>query len=228
MNFRNLLDVEDQNLFFVDWNYINPTFVYPNARMRVEKVAEEVGSFVNFLHDHAELRYENVTLIGFSLGAHVAGLAGKKYINGEIGKVVGLDPAGPSFDVNDPDERLSPESAAYTECIHTGYVFGIRDPICHADFYINSGANQPGCKTFLGTDFVVCSHARVIEIYIEALHKPNGFYGFACENLDDAINMNCTGDPGAFINNEANAMNKLIGIFHVTTNGKPPYSQGRP
>lgn len=144
-------------------------------------------------------------------------MTGKYLTNDKIKKIIGLDPAGPMFNVSDIDNRLSSDSAMYTECLHTGAPIGIREPICQADFYINSGSNQPQCPNDLGT----CSHQRAVEIYIESLKNPKKFYGDRCLNLDDALKMNCIERPGAFINDPANEVNKLSGIFHVITEDYP-------
>lgn len=55
-----------------------------------------------------------------------------------------MNPAGPLFDVNNPAERLDASDAEYVEVIHTEMTtFGIGVPIGHANFYANSGTNQP-------------------------------------------------------------------------------------
>lgn len=201
----------------------NKAFIYPAARARVNQIAKTVASFIDFLHEVKGLNYKMVTLVGFSLGAQIAGLAGKK-TKEKLDRIVGLDPAGVLFDVNDVESRLSPESSTYTECIHTGFFFGIREPICHVDFYVNSGSNQPGCAE--GVKSVPCSHARVIDIYHESLENPKAFYGNRCQDLESALNQNCTGEPGAFINDPENEVNNLSGIFHVTTNAQSPFGKG--
>lgn len=195
--------------------------------MRVNEVAQFVGEFINFLHEYAGLQYENVTLIGFSLGAHISGVAGKKFINGKVRKIVGLDPAGPLFEINDPDNRLNPESAEHTECIHSGFYFGIKEPICQLDFYLNSGSHQPGCESITGSDFKPCSHARALEVYNEALSAPEAFYGYRCDTLNEAFEKNCHNTNGAFINDVENEVKNISGIFHVTTNGNSPFGRGR-
>jgi hypothetical protein len=143
------------------------------------------------------------------------------HLNGKLGKITGIDPAGPLFDANDPDTRLSPESAEQTECLHSGIPYGIREPICHVDFYINKGSNQPNCGTILKN---LCSHARVVEIYSEALINRKAFFGYHCEDLNQALNGSCGNLDGVFINQRLK--NLKTGIFHVDTNGNSPFGRG--
>lgn len=199
--------------------------IYTVARSRVDEVARVTGGFVNSLHENSGLKYENVTIIGFSLGAHISGVVGKKYVDGKLGRIFGLDPAGPLFKPGDPDS-LSSEDAAYTECIHTGYIFGTREAICQTDFYINTGANQPGCVSPAGIDFIPCSHARSIQIFVEAINVPKSFYGDRCPDAQSAIRGYCADQPGAYINDVKSEKNGVTGIFHVTTNAEPPYGRG--
>lgn len=51
--------------------------------------------------------------------AHVAGMAGKNTQRGTVGTIFGLDPAGPLFAVNAPNDRLASGDALYVEAIHT-------------------------------------------------------------------------------------------------------------
>ena len=93
---RAILDNDDQNLFLVDWGAGAKTTWYNLARYRVENVAQVVSELITFLVEDAALKLENVTLIGFSLGAHIVGLTGKK-LKGKVRKIVALDPAGVLF-----------------------------------------------------------------------------------------------------------------------------------
>ena len=62
-------------------------------------------------------------IIGFSLGAHVAGFAGKMIkSNGrkrKIGRITGLDPANPGFNYDSPLVRLDKSDAKFVDIIHT-------------------------------------------------------------------------------------------------------------
>lgn len=213
-------------MFFVDWGSTRKSFWYPEAVDRVPVVAKVVADFINFLTDSASLELERTTIIGFSLGAHIAGLAAKNLKNGKVGKIIGVDPAGPSFSIDRPLGRLDRNDAEYVECIHTGFIFGIREPICQVDFYVNGGKDQPGCERLFGTYDIICSHSRAVEVLIEALYNEKAFHGRRCESLDDALDMNCYGSPGAFLNEKDNELNKLSGIFHISTFGQPPYGKG--
>ena len=56
-------------------------------------------------------------LIGFSLGAHVAGFAGER-VQG-LGRITGLDPAGPNYLYTSPAARLDPTDAKIVDVYHT-------------------------------------------------------------------------------------------------------------
>lgn len=65
-------------------------------------------------------------------------------------KIVGLDPAGPLFSLNKPQDRLDSTDAIYVETIQTS-ILGFHNPIGMVTFYPNGKRVQPGC----GVD-VVC------------------------------------------------------------------------
>lgn len=72
-------------------------------------------------------------------------------MEGKIGRITGLDPAGPLFETAtgliDPDFRLDSTDAQFVDVIHTSANgFGIIAPIGHADFYPNGIFPQPGCS----------------------------------------------------------------------------------
>lgn len=132
---------------------------------------------------------------------------------------------GPLFDVNDPSMRLNSDSGDYVECVHTGYMLGIRAPICQADFFMNKGSHQPGCANFFGIDVVTCSHYRAVFYFIEALKNQKAFYGIKCSDLNQVLSGSCIGDVGEFMGNSQN--DKIEGIFSVTTAGQSPFGLGR-
>lgn len=76
-------------------------------------------------------------IAGHSLGAHIAGIAGKR-TNGRIHAIFGLDPAGPLFSLGNPNDRFAADDAIYTQGIRTNAGnLGFNEPLAHADFYPN-------------------------------------------------------------------------------------------
>jgi hypothetical protein len=221
------LERNDINLFFVDWSKGSISIDYALARSRVNEVARAVGHFYIDLRKNFNIDSSQTTCIGFSLGAHACGLVYQHLTNEKFGKVIGLDPAGPLFDINNTATRINPDSATYVECIYTGYPLGIRAPLCQADFFINKGSQQPGCRNMFKLDSPVCSHYRALHYFSEALHNPKAFYGKGCESFEDVLGGSCEKEPGAFAYNDENAKRKLYGIFSVETNSEDPFGRGQ-
>ena len=76
---------------------------------------------------------------------------------------LGLDPAFPSFSLENRKTRLDESDAAFVDVIHTnGGLLSFPWSIGHADFYVNGGALQPGCPS---TDFRTLNTSDKCEHY---------------------------------------------------------------
>ncbi|KAK3594254.1 hypothetical protein CHS0354_020436 [Potamilus streckersoni] len=140
--------------------------------------------------------YRRMHLIGYSLGAHIAGYAGER-IPG-TGRITGLDPAGPLFEGKDPLVRLDSTDASFVDVIHTdGTGFGMKSSIGHVDFYPNGGINQPGCTASISDLLfklikgeikamkkgISCSHMRSVLMFTESINTKCWFFSFPNENV---------------------------------------------
>uniref|UniRef100_A0A8C7A0A5 Triacylglycerol lipase n=1 Tax=Nothoprocta perdicaria TaxID=30464 RepID=A0A8C7A0A5_NOTPE len=205
---RRILTVEDVNCICVDWKK-GSRCQYTQASNNIRVVGAEIAYFVNVLMEQFGYSASNVHIIGHSLGAHVAGEAGKRRPG--IGRITGLDPAQPYFQDTPIEVRLDQSDAEFVDVIHTDTAptipylgFGMSTAIGHLDFYPNGGREMPGCGKnpisqivdldgiWEGTrDFVACNHLRSYKYYSDSIIYPNGFLGFACASYDTFKTESC-------------------------------------
>ncbi|XP_017285628.1 phospholipase A1 member A [Kryptolebias marmoratus] len=187
-----LLRAQDVNVVVVDWVY-GASFAYNVVVENYKEVALEISVLINQLLNHG-CKPESFHLLGFSLGAHVAGFVGTLF-EGKVGRITGLDPAGPLFKRADIYDRLDPSDAQFVEAIHTDSdYFGISIPVGHVDFFLNGGKDQNGCShsrfaSMYG--YVICDHMRALHVYVNALNSSCTLIGFPCSTYDDFLKGNC-------------------------------------
>lgn len=117
------------------------------------QVGTYLAQLLGFLEREGDLNYDDVHLLGHSLGAHIAGITGYR-LSGKVGRITGMDPARPDFEaplLKDAKDRLDPTDAKFVDVIHTcAGTVGFSRPIGHVDFYPNGGSfRQPGCPFLL-------------------------------------------------------------------------------
>ncbi|XP_075970514.1 pancreatic lipase-related protein 2-like [Anticarsia gemmatalis] len=178
------LAVQDCNVIVVDWRALANSN-YNTAAAGVPSVGQHLGNFLTWLINTAGGNWNQVHLVGFSLGAHVVGNAGRQTGN-RPARITGLDPAGPLWGGN--SNALNANAGQYVEAIHTdGHLLGIFNPVGNADFYPNGGKNpQPGC--WVST----CSHGRATELFASSV-RTNHFVGRRCGNVWEAELSSCNG-----------------------------------
>lgn len=189
------------NVIVVDWLETAQNH-YVVAAQNTKAVGQEIAHFIDWIEETTNMPLENLHLIGYSLGAHVAGFAGS-HANNKVGRITGLDPAGPDFEGEHAHRRLSPDDAHFVDVLHTftrgslGLSIGIQQPVGHVDIYPNGGSFQPGCNLrgalekiahfgiFAISDAVKCEHERSIHLFIDSLLNENNVAkAYRCSNSD--------------------------------------------
>ncbi|XP_072169924.1 pancreatic lipase-related protein 2-like [Diadema setosum] len=147
-----MLDAFDVNLIMVDWSKAAKTIDYEQSRADIRVVGVLVANLIEMIHSETGASpVQSVHLIGHSLGAHAAGYAGEA-CSELVGRITGLDPAGPGFTglFAHDNCRLSSGDAMFVDVIHTNGRpmtkggAGLMEQLGNQDFYPNGGQEQPG------------------------------------------------------------------------------------
>lgn len=211
------------NVIVVDWGAGAQTANYALAAGRTLPAGNNCGDFIDFLNLHSGAPFSSFTVIGFSLGAHVAGISGKRVSRGRVQNVVALDAAGPSFTVGNTAGRVHSGDAIHVQSIHTNTgLLGFTQPIGHSAWYPNGGNSHPGC----GLDLAgTCAHDRSWLFFGESIANPQGFFGTLCANLGAISGSNCP-SVGTSQPMGGEPLNIGSGVFVLSTNAAAPFAQG--
>lgn len=150
----------DCNLLLLDWS--NITFQsYNSVYCQIPHVADRLADFFCLLEKSYGIALRDLHLVGHSLGAQLSGKIGqltKAKCNRSVGRITGLDPAGPQFYGFSKSHRLDKDDADFVDVIHTNRgVFGYYGNCGDSDFYVNCGADQPGCLVVNVTEIMKTS-----------------------------------------------------------------------
>ncbi|XP_078046339.1 lipase member H-B-like [Augochlora pura] len=210
------------NVIAIDYRYVTH-MDYLTAALLAEDVATVIAQSIN---DMVAAGMDKTKLIvsGFSLGAQISGLIGRK-LPFVLPKIIGLDPAGPLFNIT--SSSLSAGDAACVICMHTDAGFyGTTQPCNHIDFYPNGGIReQPGCSPLLiqypgGS----CSHVRGQKFMTEAAKNPDAFIGVNCNSLDDFEAGNCDSNDTVPVGLATPC--SAAGKYYLQTNTASPFAKG--
>ncbi|XP_002917576.2 pancreatic lipase-related protein 2 isoform X2 [Ailuropoda melanoleuca] len=206
---KNMFKVEKVNCICVDWES-GARALYSQAVQNTRVVGAEIAFFIQNLLTLLGYSPEDVHLIGHSLGAHVAGEAGRR-LGGHVGRITGLDPAQPCFQDTPEEVRLDPSDAMFVDVIHTDSSpfipflgLGMSQKVGHLDFYPNGGKHMAGCqKNRLSTiidmdgiwngavESVACNHLRSLKYYSSSILHPDGFLGYPCDSYNEFEENGC-------------------------------------
>lgn len=74
----------DYNVIVTDWSALSgPQYQY--GRYNVNPAGLSVAAFISWMN----MNYNTLQVVGYDLGAHVAGIAGRNTVNGRVTKIIG-------------------------------------------------------------------------------------------------------------------------------------------
>ncbi|KZC05783.1 Pancreatic triacylglycerol lipase [Dufourea novaeangliae] len=210
----------EHNLILVDWSKLAGLPWYITAVRNTRIVGNQVAGLVDWLQGQGAVSMSNIHVIGFSLGAEIAGFMGKALAPRKVGRITGLDAAYPLYMNTGREGHLTSADAMFVDVIHTdGGNFGFPNPLGHVDFYPNGGIPiQPGCNLR-----IVCGHNRAWMLYVESVMNPFGFPASKCPRWNPNIRVPCAWTPDVLMGIAVNS--RVRGRFYLKTNAEAPFAR---
>ncbi|XP_022917788.1 pancreatic triacylglycerol lipase-like [Onthophagus taurus] len=211
------------NVIAIDWSR-HAQLTYPTAVGRLSDIGEFIAQFINGLVNSQGISINDVHLVGHSLGAHLSGFTGKALRNNfrtTLGRISGLDPAGPSFTTSLSRNRLDSSDAARVDTILTDAGLsglGINRSLGHVNFWPNGGsAVQPGCL------YYPCSHNRAPRFFNEGITSRR-FVARRCGSYSNYNLGLCRLNPQNLLGEFTDF--STTGDFYLSTRRTSPFAQG--
>lgn len=185
------------------------------VRIIGELLAAQLWKFVQ-----AGVNPAKIHMLGHSLGAYISGFAARGFttLSGgvKVGRVTGMDPAGPCFFNSPSDQTLNSTDATFVDVIHTDAGFlGIIKPLGQVDYFPNGGEDQPGIVFGDG------DHARVWRLVAESVLNPGNFIASKCPNWTSFQKGLCANNPTAVMGYHATP--GTTGIYYLRTASSSQY-----
>ncbi|UJR17679.1 hypothetical protein I4U23_004577 [Adineta vaga] len=200
---KELLKQGDMNVITIDWSGGNQ-FPYGQAVANTVVVAAVIRQLLQAMIN-VGAKPQEMHLIGHSLGAHISSYVGRDLRN--LGRISGLDPAGPDFYDSLIPDRLDSSDALFVDVIHTDGAprvqsgFGHLEPLGHVDFYPNGGSAQPTCGSSTGdvllqsawslistsnvanaAGSISCNHMSAVYYYTDSINTPSPAFAYPCSD----------------------------------------------
>ncbi|XP_045470697.1 pancreatic lipase-related protein 2-like [Harmonia axyridis] len=218
------LKTGDYNVIGMDWSALCE-FEYLSAMRGAQIASQYLVEMVEWLVMQG-VSLKDMHLVGHSLGAHVAGMAGSKLRSGKVSRITGLDPALPGYNERGPHVKLDPSDAELVEVIHTYMkILGYARPLGHIDFYANGGRYQPGCPDIYDIwkigESLHCNHARSYQYFAESVVNPKAFKCTRCVSVEEALGENCFEETDIYLGQPSTYRS---GLYFFRTRKTQPYA----
>ncbi|XP_034489471.1 phospholipase A1 [Drosophila innubila] len=189
---------------------------------------DEIGLYLAKALLKLNRRYvtNNVHLVGHSLGAQIAGAAGRyfKELSGSmLPRVTGLDPANPCFYDGNALNGAGSGDAKYVDLIISNPgVLGTSEDAGDGNFFVEGLVPiKSGCR---GLAAITCSHQRAVDYFTESVYPTNerNFRGNHCTTrLSLWGGRTCSNIRTAVMGYAADKK----GLFYVDANEEEPYGK---
>lgn len=208
------------NFCGVDWRELANDDYFKAVEKHIKTVGVQIAFFLAKLSER-NVTMQSVTIAGHSLGAHIAGLAGKNIFlmtKTKISTIFGLDPAGPYFtSIKRKGRCLRKDDAQFVQVLHTSkYTLGTSESIGHADFIVNNGIAQDACVMFPHIQrLFTCSHSFALEIFLSTFTR----------SCSGSTNKDEYGTPDNINRTDVYGIHNtgMVGTFALETSKSPPY-----
>lgn len=173
---------DDYNVIALDYGPLVPSlqcYLEEMGQMKgnLRVVAKCLANLLDKLIFNNQINLNSIHTIGFSLGAHVAGMTADVLLSGKLTRITGLDPAGPGFQLEDKSNKLDSNDALFVDVLHTDKVNGLYWPLGDVDFFANFPLNQPACGNMDLEKTLNCNHGISTYYFAESINTNIGFYG---------------------------------------------------
>jgi len=241
------LEIGDFNVFSIDWGDLESWANYPKAATTTRPVGKHAAKLVSLINQ-AGVDVSNIHGVGHSLGAHVVGFMGKEIQSlglGKLGRITGLDPAKPFFELATDQDRIDRDDAVFVDIIHTNSgnlwdgCLSFPQALGHIDFYPAGGEHQPGCtEGCVGTvcwnatieDLIKggCSHDRANQYFLESIQS-TGFLASSCNTWEDWLDEKCCGSQEEVMGHWLTPTypEKVNREFYLMVDEEEPYAWGQ-
>ncbi|XP_013136832.1 PREDICTED: pancreatic triacylglycerol lipase-like [Papilio polytes] len=222
------LECCDYNVITVDYHPVALEPCYVQAAANTELVGMCAAQLIDEMVSNHSIELSKIHVIGFSLGAHVAGFIGRYIKSGKLERISGLDPALPLFATADVSKKIDPSDAKSVDVLHTNALMkGKLEISGHADFFANGGTKQPGCKADENHTVSGCEHERAAVYFAESIISKVGFYGKKCYSWIAYMIGWCelvSSDEDVLYGEHMPP--NVSGVYFFNTNSESPYARG--
>ncbi|XP_062550277.1 lipase member H-like [Armigeres subalbatus] len=226
---QDTLKFTGSNVCAVNWGRLARYNYYRTAVNHTIMASGHLTKFIQYL-ESVGVPLNNITLVGHSMGAQISGQVGHK-LGGKIGRIYGLDPAGPCFTLprdRGLQYRLDRSDAIFVQTIITARLtIGVGVGDGHENFYPNGGVSpQTNCVIPLTSDAefagqILCSHMHAVTLFRLSLNPANVYRGKKCINWPAYLVSLCALNRGNVLGIRSD---KSGGDYFLRTSAFSPYT----